>query len=136
MSYAVASALQAAVFQHLSADPVLTAEVGTAIYDGIPAGNLPPIYVALGPERVRDASDQMGQGAWHEFTISIISTEAGFATAKVAAGAVSDALVDAPLLLSRGELIGLRFLRARARRVGTGDTRRIDLTFRARVQND
>jgi hypothetical protein len=47
---------------------------------------------------------------------------------------VSDALVDADLTLTRGVLVALHFLKASARRIDEGDTRRIDLTFRARVQ--
>ena len=55
---------------------------------------------------------------------------------KAAAAAVSDALVDADLPLTRGHLVSLRFLRAQAARKGPGDTRQIDLTFRARVEDD
>jgi len=84
---------------------------------------------------VRDRSDKTGGGALHIFTVSVIDNGAGFARAKAAAAAVSDALVDASLTLSRGTLVSLRFDRARARRVQTGDLRRIDLTFRARVDD-
>jgi hypothetical protein len=48
---------------------------------------------------------------------------------------VSDALIGADMTLERGRLTGLHFYRARARREGTGDVRRIDLTFRARVDD-
>jgi F-type H+-transporting ATPase subunit a len=44
--------------------------------------------------------------------------------------------LGAPLALSRGRVIGFRFHKAAAARVGTGDTRRIDLIFRARVSDD
>lgn len=54
-------------------------------------------------------------------------------TAKTVAGEVSDALVDAPLSLARGSLVGLSFVRAAAKRLDSGDARRIDLTFKARV---
>lgn len=133
MSYGVAQALQAAVFQRLSADASLAGAVGTAVFDALPAGAVPPMYVALGPERVRDASDQTGGGALHEFVISVVTDHAGFAGAKDVAGMVSDALVDADLTLARGNLVSLRFHKAAAARVGTGDQRRIDLTFGARV---
>jgi hypothetical protein len=46
---------------------------------------------------------------------------------------VSDALVGADLPLTRGHLVFLRFLRGQA--VRSGATRRIDLTFRARVED-
>lgn len=133
MSYALSSALQAAVFQKLIADIAVTDLVGTAIFDALPAGNVPPLYVAIGPERVKDASDQTGGGALHEFVISVVTDHAGFAGAKTVSGLISDSLIDAPLNLSRGKLVSLRFFKAAAARVGTGDQRRIDLTFRARV---
>jgi hypothetical protein len=135
MSYGVAPALQAAVYQRLSADPALNGLVGTAIYDTMPPGAVPNIYVTLGPEVVRDASDKTGHGATHEFTISVITGEAGFQTAKEAGQAISDALIEAPLTLARGALVSLNFMRARAQRFGRGDRRRLDLTFRARVDD-
>ncbi|ETD85643.1 DUF3168 domain-containing protein [Rhodobacter capsulatus] len=134
MSYAVAGALQAAVYQQLRADAVLAALVGPAVYDAVPPGVLAGTYVSLGPEDVADASDKSGAGAVHDFVISVITDAAGFATAKAAAAAVSDALVGADLALSRGRLVGLWFLRAKARRVEKADMRRIDLVFRARVE--
>lgn len=135
MSYGVAAALQGAVFQALSDDAALGALVGTDIYDALPSGTVPPLYVALGPEIVRDRSDKTGAGAEHEFTVSIVTNAAGFSVAKQAASAVSDVLVDAPLVLARGSLVALNFFRAKAVRVGTADERRIDLTFKARVED-
>jgi len=135
MSYGVAPALQAAVYQRLAADAALAALVGPAIYDALPPGILPPLYVVIGPEVVRDRSDMTGHGAEHDFTVSVVTEAAGFASAKAAAAAVSDALVDAPLTLSRGQLVGLAFWRAQAARVGAGDQRQINLTFRARVDD-
>lgn len=135
MSYAVAAALQAAVYQRLQADSALGVLVAGAIYDAIPPGTVTGTYVSLGPEDVRDASDQVGRGAVHEFTVSVVTDQAGFQSAKEAAAAVSLALTDADLALSRGRLVGLWFLSARARRVEKADIRRIDLTFRARVED-
>ncbi|MCV2886991.1 DUF3168 domain-containing protein [Ruegeria aquimaris] len=137
MSYGVAAALQAAVYQHLLADAGVAALVGTDIYDALPSGTLPQTYVLLGPEEVRDASDQSGEGAEHRFTVSVISEAAGFAGAKTLAGAISDVLDDAALSLARGRLVGLWFDRASARRTGTGGAvRQIDLRFRARVEDN
>lgn len=135
MSYGVSSALQAAVFLRLSNDPGVSLHVGTAIYDALPSGTLPALYIVLGTEEVRDASDKSGGGALHEFTVSVVTETAGFSSAKVAA-AVSDALVDAPLVLTRGTLVALNFYKAKAARVGTGDMRQINLIFRARVADD
>ncbi|MDT8326184.1 MAG: DUF3168 domain-containing protein [Roseovarius sp.] len=135
MSYAVAAALQKAVFQRLSADGDLAALVGGAIFDALPTGQVPQTYVTLGPEEVRDRSDATAGGAWHRFTVSVVTENAGFLAAKEVAGAVSDALVGADLTLARGRLSNLDFLRARARRETGGQVRRIDLTFRARVDD-
>lgn len=134
MSYGTAAALQAAVYQRLMADAALAALVGGAIHDSAPPGPITGTYVTLGPEDVRDASDKTSAGARHDFVVSVVSDESGFRQAKEAAVAVSDALTGATLILGRGRLVGLWFLRARARRVGDADQRRIDLTFRARVE--
>lgn len=135
MSYAVASALQASVFARLQGDAALDALVGGDIYDALPSGTLPPIYVALGPETAKDAGDKSGAGAWHRFVVSVVTSKSGFQTAKDAAAAVSDALHGADLALTRGHLVGLWFERAKAKRESRG-LRCIDLTFRARVEDD
>lgn len=143
MSYAVAAALQEAIFARLSADAALAALVGNAIHDAIPPGTAPGTFVLIGPEEARDASDGTGAGAEHRLTISVITTAAGFQTAKAAAVAVSDALAAAPLpVLARGRLVGLWFQRAVARREspaaaqGAAEVRRIDMIWRARVEDD
>jgi len=136
MSYGVAAALQEAVYQALVADVDLGAVVGSAIYDVVPPGKVPSTYVSLGPETALDRSDKTGAGAEHRMTISVVTGRAGFQTAKLAAAAVSDVLDDADLTLARGRLVFLKFQRAQARRVQKGDVRRIDLTFRARVEDD
>ncbi|KAA9009035.1 DUF3168 domain-containing protein [Histidinibacterium aquaticum] len=136
MSYALSAPLQEAVYARLSADAALAAEVGGAIFDAAPPGTAPALYVVLGDETARDRSDGTGRGARHDFTVSVVSGAAGFAAAKRAAGAISEALTDADLALSRGRLVGLRFLRARAARAQGNQVRRIDLTFRARLEDD
>lgn len=136
MSYGVAAALQTAVFQALDSDATLDTLVGANIFDAPPTGTLPPIYVSLGPEDVTDASDKTGHGARHEFVVSVVTDTAGFLTAKEIAAAISDVLVDADLTLTRGHLVGLNFVTAKARRVQDSDVRRIDLRFSARVEDN
>jgi hypothetical protein len=131
MSYASAAALQAAVYAALQDDPTVAALSGGAIYDAIPPGAVPGLYVSLGPEIARDQADKGGDGAVHDFAVRVISDGAGFGAAKALAVAISDALDAAPLDLSRGHLISLRFRRASARRAGAA--REIDLWFRARI---
>lgn len=135
MSYGIASALQAAVFAAISGDAGVQGVVGSDVFDALPSGVLPTTYVVLGEEDVRGKSNSSGDAAIHSFTISIISDAAGFASAKNAAVAVSDALIDANLTLTRGLLVSLDFVRAKAKRGKTPDGRRIDLRFRARVED-
>ncbi|WP_341366348.1 DUF3168 domain-containing protein [Yoonia sp. BS5-3] len=136
MSYGVAAALQTAIFQELTNHAGLTALLGGAVYDALPPGALPPLYAILGSEDVKDASDKTGGGALHEFTVTVVTESAGFASAKVAAAAISDVLTASDLALSRGTLVALNFYKAKAARIGTGDKRQIDLIFRARVSDE
>lgn len=136
MSYALAAALQEAVYQRLASDPALAALVGDNIHDDLPSGRLPPVYVALGPETVRDRSDATGAGALHDLQITVAGAPESFRAVKQAAAAVSDALLGTPLALAEGRVVDLHFRRATARRGGRGRGRRIDLTFRARVAPD
>ncbi len=134
MSYVLSGALQAAVFQELFADPAVSELVGDAIYDVPPTGVLPDLYLLIGQERVLDASDCTGSGAWHDLTLTAVSTSSGFLAAKQVSEAVSDALNNAELALSRGRLVGIRFRKATASRAKDGH-RRVDMTFRARVED-
>ncbi len=131
MSYRGAAALQAAVFARLAGWPALA---GVTVLDAMPAGGGGGTFVLIGPEEARDASDRTGTGAEHRLVISVISDATGFLAAKTVAVAVSEALADAAgLVLAVGRLVGLEFQRAQARRLEDGDVRRIDLTFRARL---
>ncbi|UWQ97000.1 DUF3168 domain-containing protein [Rhodobacteraceae bacterium M385] len=133
MSYAATAALQEAVFTALTMDSAVSMLTDDAIYDALPPGPVPSVYVSLGPERVRDASDVVGDGAVHDFPVTVVCDAAGFHAAKTIAAAVSDALIGADLTLARGSLTGLNFLRARARRVGDG--REIEVWFRAMIDS-
>lgn len=141
MSYAAGAALQAAVYAVLRDDAALGALVGDAIYDAMPVEAPADVFVALGPEEVRDAGDCTGRGSRHDFVVSVLSgsaTDSGFAGVKAAAGAVCSALeagAGSGALDPGGDtvLVGLWFQRARARRVRNGAARRVDLTFRARL---
>lgn len=136
MSYAVASALQEAVYERLTFDTGVYDLVQGAVYDGVPAGTVPPLFVSLGEEKVTDRSDADGYGAVHEMVVSVVSSANGFQSAKRVAGAISDALLRTPLALERGYLVGIWFRDAQAKRAGRSGTRRIDLRFRAQVQDN
>ena len=130
MSYAIAAALQSAIYARLVAEIP-----ATPVYDAMPPGAGTGTFILLGPEDVRDASDKSGGGAEHRVTVSVISDATGFQPAKIVAGAVGEALLGASLSLDRGRLVGITFLRAVAKRIDEGNVRRIDLTFRARTED-
>jgi hypothetical protein len=130
MSYQAAAALQSAVYARLAGWGGLT---GVTIVDEVPAGGGKGTFVLLGPETATDKGDATSPGTEHQFQVSVISDAKGFLAAKAAAAAVSAALINAPLTLTAGILVGLQFQRAVARRLEQGDSRRIDMTFRARV---
>ncbi|MFQ6548830.1 DUF3168 domain-containing protein [Aestuariibius sp. 2305UL40-4] len=129
MSYAISDALQTAIYGALDA-------AGLPVFDALPSGTVPDVYMTLGPETVRDRSGVEARVAWHDLTVSVVSSEAGFRGAKHVAGNVCDTLAAADLTLDRGVLAGLVFLRAKAARTSQESVRRIDLIFRAIVEDD
>lgn len=139
MTYALSWPLQQGVYQLLSADAGLAALADGRVYDA----PLPPeaeaepdgVYITLGDETVRDWSTQTDRGAEHLFGISVHAPRRGFAAAKQAAGAVSDALLGGAVTLDRGRVVLIRFVDARTRRKENGALRRIDLRFRITVED-
>lgn len=131
----ISAALQRGIYETLSGDAALADIVGGEIHDGRPLGALPDLYVSLGPEEVRDRSDKTTRAAEHRFEVLVVTSREGFADAKAAAAAVSDALDEARPPLSRGRVISLTFQRARARRLRAGQARAIEMTFRAIVED-
>lgn len=131
MSYQAAAALQAAVFGALNGAPALA---GISIVDAMPPGTTPGTFVLIGPEVAVDQSDGSGAGAEHRFTVSVISDASGFLAAKTVAAAASAALLEGSMVLATGHLVSVNFQRAVARRLDQGTARRIDMTFRARVE--
>ena len=136
MSYGLSAALQTALFGALEADAELTSMVGTAVFDTMPTGTTPDMFVALGPEDVVEQADGTSPGANHDLQVTVVTTGTGFLGAKQVAGRVSDILTNEDLSLSRGNLVQLRFRKAKARRDTTDGSRRIDMWFRARVTDD
>ena len=122
MSDLLSDVLQTAVYDRLSGDADLRAIVGVHVYDAMPAGPVPDLYVLIGEESVKDASDQSGAGAVHDLSISV-----------QAAAAIWSALDSASLMPSRGRIVGLWFRASQAKRSSAGQ-RKIDLKFRARLE--
>lgn len=133
MSYAMSAALQEAVFAALTGNAALMALVA-GVYDAPPdSGGTPPVgtYITLGDDVARDRSSGSHKGSTLDFEVNIHSDFAGFSVAKAVAGHVVDTLAWADLLLSRGRLVNLKFLKSRTRRGAAPETRRIALVFRA-----
>ncbi|WP_172326793.1 DUF3168 domain-containing protein [Mangrovicoccus sp. HB161399] len=135
MSYGVSKALQGAVYEALSGDETLAGLVGAHVFDAPPEGTVPDLYVSLGAEDAAARTDSSGSVTTHRLAVSVIGTVAGFGQLKAAAGAVSDRLDGAGLVLERGRLLALDFRRARARRIDGNRGRRIDMWFRAIVED-
>lgn len=130
MSSAAAS-LRTAIHGALSADGALVALLGGAkIYDEVPrAADFP--YVALGEARVNDYSVGGEPGEEHLMTLHAYSQQGGHREAHVIAGALLQALDDAPLSLDGHQLVNLRFSIADIRREADGRTYHALVRFRA-----
>lgn len=136
MTYALAWPLQQALFARLSADTTLAALMAgpPRLFDGPPHASgsqaAPLPYVVLGNDSALPRGDQTIAGAEHRFDLVIHTDQPGFAQGKQLAAAICDALLGAPLTLSRGRVVVLSFLAARTDR-GADDQRQITLSFRA-----
>ncbi|MCG7492072.1 DUF3168 domain-containing protein [Thalassobius sp. Cn5-15] len=135
MTYALAAALQQAVFDRLSNDADLLTLVD-GVYDALPAGTAPDRYVQIGAEKVTPRSDKSGTGARHELQLLIVGQDTGFLPVKLAAVRISDLLQDTPLSLTRGHLLRLWFLSAEARRDRSDNSRQIILRFAAQTYDE
>jgi len=132
MTYALAAPLQDAVYDRLKGHPALA---GVPVFDATPEGALSGIYVVLGSEDVRDRSDKTGRAAQHRFVLTVAGADGGFRALKETAAAVEAAL-GAGLTLARGHVAFLRFERAVARRDRDGTRRRVEMTFRALLDDN
>ncbi|HEY1152558.1 MAG TPA: DUF3168 domain-containing protein [Pseudolabrys sp.] len=124
-------ALRAAIHQALSADGGLVAVLGGArIYDAPPRGAAFP-YVTLGEARLTDASSDGGTTQEHLLTLHAWSRQGGHKEAHDIAGALLQALDDAPLTPDGHRLVNLRFAVADIRRESDGRTYHAVVRFRA-----
>ena len=128
------ASLQRAVLTRLEADSEVAALTEGHVYDALPPGELPILYVIFGTETVRDRSDMTSIAAVHEFDLSVITSLSGFQSAKTLASYMCTALLTKPLSLADGHLIALNFQGAVSKRQSTGGGRRIDLKFRALIE--
>ena len=128
---AAAVALRAAIHNALTADGAVTAALGGArIFDAPPRDAAYP-YVTLGEARILDASVDAGAMQEHQLTLHAWSRQGGHKEAHVIAGALLQALDDAPLALAGHRLVNLRFAIADIRREADGRTYHALVRFRA-----
>jgi hypothetical protein len=128
---AASSALCAAIHQALNADGALTSVLGGArVYDEPPRRATFP-YVTLGEARVNDISADGGNVLEHQLTLHVWSRQGGHREAHIIAGALLQALDDAPLSPAGHRLVNLRFSLADIRRESDGRTYHALVRFRA-----
>lgn len=131
-----AAALRAAIHDALVADGALNALLGgPRVYDEVPrAADFP--YVTLGEARITDWSTGTEAGAEHQLTLHAWSRQGGHREAHEIAGALLQALDDAPLTVERHQLVNLRFALADIRREADGRTYHALVRFRAVTETE
>jgi hypothetical protein len=131
MPTAASTALRTAIFDALAANVSLVDILGGAkVYDEPPrAASFP--YVTLGETRIADFSAGDEPGEEHQLTLHAWSRQGGHKQAHQIAGALLQALDDAPLSLADHTLVNLRFSVADVRREADGRTYHALVRFRA-----
>jgi uncharacterized protein DUF3168 len=126
-----AAALRAAIHDALNADGALAALLGGAkVYDEPPKSVAFP-YVTLGEARVANFAADEAPGEEHQLTLHAWSRQGGHREAHLIAGALLNALDNAPLALDAHHLVNLRFALADVRREADGRTYHALVRFRA-----
>ncbi|RAI44105.1 DUF3168 domain-containing protein [Rhodoplanes roseus] len=126
-----AVALRSAIYSALSSDGALVALLGgVRVYDAPPSRPAFP-YVALGEARITDVSADESPTQEHQLTLHAWSRQGGHREAHQIAGALLQALDDAPLALAGHHLVNLRFSLADVRRETDGRTYHAVVRFRA-----
>jgi uncharacterized protein DUF3168 len=131
MPIASSVALRAAVRDALANNVAFVSLLGGAkIYDEPPRAIAFP-YVTIGEARVSDFSTGSDPGEEHQLTLHAWSREGGHREAHSIAGALLQALDDAPLTLVDHTLVNFRFSVADVRREADGRTYHALVRFRA-----
>lgn len=139
MTYALSWPLQAGLYKAVCESPDCNQHLEGRVFDAAPPNQgqtlLDEIYVTFGDEDVTDWSSSTTIGAVHTITVSVFAPRRGFAGAKQAAAAVSDAILTGDITLARGTVVNAQFIDAKTRREDGDTLRRIDLRFRITVQD-
>lgn len=139
MTYALAWPLQQGLYNLFCESALCVGFFGQRIYDAPPPllGESEPsgIYLTFGDEVVDDWSSGSDAGAVHVVSLTVNAPRRGFAEAKQAASAVSDAVLGGELSLSRGLVINARFVDAKTKRAENDALRQIILRFRITLED-
>ncbi|MFV0244906.1 MAG: DUF3168 domain-containing protein [Qingshengfaniella sp.] len=127
MSYRDAGDLQAAIHARLTGDTALMALVAGAVFDAVPEGRAPDVYLALGAEEVTETRDHDGAIMRHRIDLSAIGKAESFAQVKAVAAAAEAALRAAPLTAPGLNIMDMWLERVRATRGKHPARRRIDM---------
>ncbi len=139
MTYALSWPLQEGIFSAICADGACVGFFDHRVFDG-PApfqgeAEAEGLFLTLGDEQARDWSTTSDSGAEHIVVLTVHAPRRSFGEAKQAAAAVSDALLAAPLTLSRGRVVNARFAEARTRRLERDALRQVEMRFRFVVED-
>lgn len=127
------AALQSGIYQTLSNATSISNLIGTNIFDAVPSGLVAETYVLIGEEKVISKADFNNGATRHDVTINVVSSASGFSDAKIVASEICNVLDGAAMVLSAGNLRNIQFRMARSRRDTGATERRIDLVFRALI---
>ncbi len=128
---AASLALRASIVHKLRADTALTAAIGAERVFDEPPRNAAFPYVTIGEALVAQVPADGPSTQEHRVTLHAWSRQGGHKQAHTIAGALLQALDDAPLTLTDHRLVQLRFALADIRRESDGRTYHALVRFRA-----
>lgn len=139
MTYAMSWSLQQGLYHLFCENALCVEQFGHRIYDAPPPlineSDPGGIYLTFGDEEVDDWSTDSDVGAIHTVTLTINAPRRGFAEAKRAAAAVSDAVLGGGLTMTRGRAVNARFVDAKTKRAQNDALRQIVLRFRITLED-
>ena len=138
MTYALAWPLQEALFGLLTTDSGCVEALGGRVFDGtlpLKDADAEGAYLVIGDEIARDGSTKTEDGAVHVVRMDLYAPRRGFGDAKRAAAAVSDAVLEGHIPISRGSVVNARFVDAETERDQNDALRRIRLRFRITLED-
>jgi hypothetical protein len=130
-------ALQQAIYAELVANGAVQDAFGDPprVFDAPPRGAAFP-YCVVGLDTMSDWSTATETGSEHLIEIHVWSRAGGHKEAKLAAGAVQDALDGAALSVAGEDFVSIRFLATAFTRESDGETIRAALKFRAVMEEE